>query len=136
MNVTENGKNRTVRVFGRPEDELSALRALAAPRYGKDCVSLLLKKQHSRSIVACRMRLLRWMRPLPNNPKQLPNEWLYWKNPVFPMLVWKHLWTKFDTGESVFLPSPIRAYGRKKRTGAVLRTTGTVLLAITTRKVV
>jgi hypothetical protein len=40
------------------------------------------------------MRLLRWMRPLPNNPKQLPNEWLYWKNPVFPMLVWKHLWTK------------------------------------------
>ena len=43
---------------------------------------------------------------------------------------------KINTGESEFLPSPIRAYGRKKRTGAVLRTTGTVLLAITTRKVV
>lgn len=44
MNDAENGKHHPVRVFGLSESELSRLRKIAADRYGKNSVSLLLKK--------------------------------------------------------------------------------------------
>ena len=40
----ENGKSSPIRVFGLSESEQSSLRALAVMRYGKDSISLLLKK--------------------------------------------------------------------------------------------
>ena len=40
----ENGKSSPIRVFGLSESEQSSLCALAVMRYGKDSISLLLKK--------------------------------------------------------------------------------------------